>query len=162
MISFQILTKRKEESVEKTEKDAQNNTVSPVFSSQATTSSEAIFPPSKDFSDYVEDQFHKSRASSNSPTEDQIPKSPNEDPWDEMAPNKGYVPPVVLLQSETPDLMLQNHVGKQRYEEDEVDLEVNGLRSGGSPVFARPRSRRGSRIDEMEGQLDIPELKPLR
>ncbi|CAI2349110.1 unnamed protein product [Caenorhabditis sp. 36 PRJEB53466] len=147
-----ILTKR-------TDGKETNKAVSPVFSSQATTSSEAIFPPSKDFSDYVEDQFHKSRASSSSPTD--IPKSPLDDPWDEMAGNKN-VPPVVLLQSDTPDLPLamQNHLGKQRYEEDEEVEGVKGLRSN-SPVFARPRSRRGSRIDEPEGQLDILELKPL-
>lgn len=149
-----ILTKRKEEK-------EPNKPVSPMLSSQATTSSEAIFPPSKDFSDYVEDQYHKSRASSDSPTED-IPKSPNEDPWDEM--NGKYVPPVVLLQSDTPDLPLtmQNNLGKHKYEEDEEEIPAKGLRSGDSPVFARPRSRRGSRIDEVEGQLDLPELKPLR
>ncbi|CAL2036607.1 unnamed protein product [Caenorhabditis brenneri] len=149
-----ILTKRKEEK-------EPNKPVSPMLSSQATTSSEAIFPPSKDFSDYVEDQYHKSRASSDSPTED-IPKSPNDDPWDEM--NGKYVPPVVLLQSDTPDLPLtmQNHLGKHKYEADEEEITAKGLRSGDSPVFARPRSRRGSRIDEVEGQLDIPELKPLR
>ncbi|PIC42850.1 hypothetical protein B9Z55_009792 [Caenorhabditis nigoni] len=146
-----ILTKRKEEK-------EPSKPVSPMLSSQATTSSEAIFPPSKDFSDYVDDQYHKSRASSNSPTED-LPKSPNEDPWEEMAGK--YVPPVVLLQSDTPDLPLtmQNHLEKHNPDEDSV---AKGLRSGDSPVFARPRSRRGSRIDEVEGQLDLPELKPLR
>ncbi|CAD56602.2 CUB domain-containing protein [Caenorhabditis elegans] len=149
-----ILTKRTENN------GNLHKNVSPVLSSQATTSSEAIFPPSKDFSDYVEDQYHKSRASSSSPT-DEIPKSPIEDPWDDASGK--YAPPMVLLQSDTPDLplVMQNHTGK-RYEEDEVDTDLKGLRSGGSPVFARPRSRRGSRIDEMEGQLDIPELKPLR
>lgn len=150
-----ILTKRKEEY-------EMNKPASPMLSSQATTSSEAAFPPSKDFSDYVEGQYHKSRASSNSPT-DELSKSPQEDPWDEM--NGKYVPPMVLLQSDTPDLpfTIQNHLGKQKYEGDEEeDVALKGLRSGESPAFARPRSRRGSRIDEIEGQLDIPELKPLR
>lgn len=147
-----ILTKR-------TEEREPSKPVSPMLSSQATTSSEAIFPPSKDFSDYVEDQYHKSRASSSSPTEN-LPKSPNEDPWDEIGGK--YVPPVVLLQSDTPDLplIMQNHLEKLNHENDEV--AVKGLRSSESPVFARPRSRRGSRIDEVEGQLDLPELKPLR
>ncbi|KAF1762033.1 hypothetical protein GCK72_010294 [Caenorhabditis remanei] len=147
-----ILTKSKDEKESR-------KPVSPMLSSQATTSSEAVFPPSKDFSDYVEDQYHKSRASSNSPTEE-LQKSLNEDPWDDL--NGKYVPPVVLLQSDTPDLPLtiQNHLGKQKSDND--DVAVKGLRSSESPSFARPRSRRGSRIDEMEGQLDLAELKPLQ
>uniref|UniRef100_A0A8R1J2V9 Uncharacterized protein n=2 Tax=Caenorhabditis japonica TaxID=281687 RepID=A0A8R1J2V9_CAEJA len=66
--------------------------------------SDSVFPPTKDFSDYIDEQYHKSRASSNSP------KSPQEDLWDET-PESRYVPPVVLLQSETPDLpwTIENH-----------------------------------------------------
>ncbi|CAB3402195.1 unnamed protein product [Caenorhabditis bovis] len=113
-------------------------------------SPETAFPPSDEFTNYVEDQYHKSRTSSQGSNEYK-PKSPVEDPWDELPKN---VPPVVLLQSETPDIP----VYPTTIDEGE---DFVGKLGGPSTPLIRPRSRRGSRIDEEEGTLDIPELKPL-
>ncbi|CAD6187643.1 unnamed protein product [Caenorhabditis auriculariae] len=113
--------------------------------------SESFFPPSEAFTEYVEEQYNKSRASNGSP--DYQTSQPTTPPA-EMSGRQGSMPPVVLLQS-------SSQIGTPDFDSTPAnDSNGNKLRSE-SPTIGRPRSRRGSRVDEPEGLLDLRELKPL-
>lgn len=115
----------------------------PVTEMEKPRKEEPLFSNNDAFSSFVENA---------------IPETVPEEfiPMREVTPPKRQSIPAVLLQSsslreDTPDIPI---------ELPQIPQQKHSLGSESPPMY-RPRSRRGSRIDEPEGTLDLKELEPL-